>query len=46
MPVVKPTIKKKSRREFTRATRQSVRLALNNNNDEEESTDNEVMDVS
>jgi len=46
-PTVKPIIKKKPRREVTRGTRRSVRLGINkNNDDEEESTDNEVMDVS
>jgi hypothetical protein len=45
-PIVKPIIKKKPRQESTRGSRRSARLALKRNSDEEESTDDEVMDVS
>ncbi len=45
-PVVKPIIKKKSPRKLAHGNRRSLRLALKQDSDEEESTDDEVMDVS
>ncbi len=43
---MKPIIKKKSPRKLARGNRRSLRLALKQDSDEEESTDDEVMDVS
>jgi hypothetical protein len=45
--IVKPIIKKKPRRVVhARGSRRSARLALTRDDNEEESTDNEAMDVS
>ncbi len=43
---MKPIIKKKPRPEAPHGNRRSLRLALKQDDDEEDSTDDEVMDVS